>query len=128
MRYALELTDTEFDLRKIKDKLPTSLTELSEEERLYEFEHSYTFDKVKTDFGAFDVISYWASDIHAENLSYNGYGGYYNIEITNNNGDEIVMFSCGSDDFKTLTSSDSTSFEQYLKRMQVFYQMFLDQI
>ena len=30
MRYALELTDTEFDLRKIKDKLPTSLTELSD--------------------------------------------------------------------------------------------------
>ena len=38
------------------------------------------------------------------------------------------MFSCGSDDFKTLTSSDDTSFEQDVKRMQVFYQMFLDQI
>lgn len=69
-----------------------------------------------------------ASDVHAENLSCNGYGGYYNIEITTNNGDEIVMFSCGSDGFKTLTSSDGKSFEQDIKRMQVFYQMFLDQI
>lgn len=38
-----------------------------------------------------------------------------------------VTVSKWTDDFGTLTSSNSTSFEQDIKRMQVFYQMFLDQ-